>query len=98
MSTNQCVWCRYADGGPMPGVIDIDVDDFLIGLNFNRCTDGMCGRKVKQSSPEFESDSSSIFPLNSEDYTHKFFTEAPGSRETAKQRQELLTPQELSVL
>ena len=65
MSTDQCLWGRYADGGSMPGVIGIDVDDFLIGLpagalgdkgclNFNRCTSGVCGRKVKQSLPELE--------------------------------------------
>ena len=33
MSTDQCLRCRYADGGSKQGVLCINVDDFLIGLS-----------------------------------------------------------------
>ena len=32
MSIDQCLWCRYSDDGELKGVIEIHVDDFLIGL------------------------------------------------------------------
>ena len=32
LSTDQCLWCRYSDNGELKGVIEIYVDEFLIGL------------------------------------------------------------------
>ena len=40
MSTDQCLSCRYSDGGDLKGVIGMHVDDFLIGL-----ADGEIGDK-----------------------------------------------------
>ena len=40
MSTDQCLWCRCSDDGESRGIIEIHVDDFLIGL-----ADGDIGEK-----------------------------------------------------
>ena len=111
MSTDQCLWCRYSDNGEFKGVIGIHVDDFLIGLadgtlgekwmfeikslyrwgSWMISESEFVGIRVRQ-----HRDFSIIVDL--EDYTNKFITEAPITRERSRQRQESLTAQELSML
>ena len=98
--------CRYSDDGELLGVIGIHVDDFLIGL-----ADGALGEKWmsekkslcrwgswKISESEFGQYRDFSITVDREDYTNKFVTEAPISRERSRQRQESLTAQELSML
>ena len=111
MSTDQCLWCRYSDDGEQKGVIGIQVDDFLIGLA-DRILGEKWMSEIKSlyrwgswtvSESEFAGigvrqfrDFSTAVDL--EDYTNKFITEAPITRERSRQRQESLTAQELSML
>ena len=105
------MWCRYCDDGELKGIIGIHVDDFLIGLADGDTGDKwMCGfkslhrwRSWKISESEFAGvrmrqrrDFSITDDL--EDYTNKFISEAPITRERSRQRQESLTAQELSML
>ena len=109
--TDQCLWCRYSDDGELKGVIEIHVDDFLIGL-----ADGILGEKWMSEMKSLyrwgswkvsESEFAGIrvrqhrdfsITIDLEDYTNKFITEAPITRERSRQRQESLTTQELSML
>ena len=108
---DQCLWCRYSDDGELKGVIGIHVDDFLIGLadgdigekwmseikslyrwgSWKTSESEFAGIRVRQ-----QGDFSMTADL--EDYTNKFITEAPSTRERSRQRQESLTAQELSML
>ena len=101
MSTDQCLWCRDSDDSELKGVIGIHVDDFLIGL-----ADGALGEKwmseIKSLSEFAEirvrQHRDFSITVDLEDYTNKFITEAPITRERSRQRQESLTAQELSML
>ena len=111
MSTDQCLWCRYSDDGELQGVIGIHVDDFLNGLedgalgekwmseikslyrwrSWKISESAFAGNRVRQHR-DFS------ITVDLEDYTNKFITEAPITRERSRQRQESFTAQELSML
>ena len=97
MSTDQCLWCRYSDDGEMKGVIGIHVDDFLIGLaDWALGEKWMSEIKSlyrwgswKVSESEFarirvRQHRDFSITVGLEDYTNKFITEAPITRETIK--------------
>ena len=111
MSTDQCLWCRYSDDGELKRVVGTHVDDFLIGLADGDINEKWMSeikslyrwRSWTTSESEFaglwvrqQRDFSITADL--EDYTNKFVTEAPITRERSRQRQESLTAQELSML
>ena len=111
MSTDQCLWCRYSDNGELKGVIGIHVDDFLIGLAdgtlgekwMSEITFLYRWESWKISESEFagirvRQHRDFSITVDLEDYTNKFVTEAPITREQSRQRQESLTAQELSML
>ena len=98
MSIDQCLWCRYSDDGELKGVIGIHVDDFLIGLADGTVGEtwmseikslyrwgswkvsesefaGICVRQHRDFS----------ITVDLEEYTNKFITEAPITRERSRQ-------------
>ena len=109
MSTDQCLWCRYSDDGELKGVIGIHVDDFLIGLADGILGEKWMS-EIKSlyrwgSWKVSESEFAGILvrqyrgfsiTVDLEDYTNKFVTEAPITRQRSRQRQESLTAQEFS--
>ena len=111
MSTDQCLWCRYSDNGELKGVIRIHVDDFLIGLGDGSLGEKWMSEMKslyrwgswKSSESEFAGTGvrqhrDFSITVDLEDYTNKFITKAPITRERSRQRQESLTAQELSML
>ena len=101
MSTAQCLWCRYSDG-ELKGVIGIHADGeisekwmseikSLYRWGFWKISESeFAGIRVRQ-----QRDFSITVDL--EDYTNKFITEAPITRERSRHHQESLTAAELSV-
>ena len=105
------VLCCYSDDVELTWVIGIHVDDFLIGLlngilgekRMSEIRSLYRWGSWKVSEPEFAGirvrqyrDFSITVDLG--DYTNKFVTEAPITRERSRQRRESLTAQELSML
>ena len=111
MSSDQCLWCRCSDDGELKRVVGIHVDDFLICLADGEIGEKWMSaikslyrwESWKVSESEFagirvrqQRDFSTTVDL--EDYTNKFITEAPTTRERSRKRQESLTAKELSML
>ena len=88
----QCLWCRYSDDGELNRVIGIHVDDFLYRWGSWKFSESEFAGILVRQHRDFS------IAVDLEDFTNKFITEAPITRERSRQRQESLTAQELSML
>ena len=90
MSTDQCLWCRYS-GRAFSEKWMSEVQSLYRWRSWKISESEFAGIRVRQHR-DFS------ITVDLEDYTNKFITEAPITRERSRQRQESLTAQELSML